>query len=519
MEMDVARRVSRDALRNLESHRARINRLNVYPVPDGDTGTNMTLTVQFIVDELERSQATGHAAVAKELENAALRGALGNSGVILSQVVRGLAGVLGKQAGVEAATIRDALRAASDEAMSAIDHPVHGTMLTVMEAMAAAAELPEAGELDKSQLLAFVVERGEVAVAETQNQLPKLRDAGVVDAGGVGLVEILRGIYFSVAGIPVPGSAPVDEDGFPEIEHEFSTFQFCTNFVVEGSTLDREALLGELGSIGDSLHVVGSPSLLRVHVHTDDAERAIECARSRGIVSSVAVADMDEQIRERLTDLQTAVVAVVPGAGNRRLFGRRFGEVIVIEGGLTGSPSVQEIVAAIERARAPEVVILPNHPTAVAVALQSTEFTSRKVRVVETASLQAGLVAVNQGYFHGDRAEENMVAMADALDGLRTGDVATAVETTIIDGVEVRAGEWLGRADGRVLVCDSDFDEVVLAVARDVLADGADTFTAITGVDRPRLDEFCSRFAHAFPRVELEVLDGGQPHYTLLVFA
>jgi DAK2 domain fusion protein YloV len=520
-ELDVARTLTHDALSNLEAHRVRINQLNVYPVPDGDTGTNMTGTVRFIVDALDASQATGHEAVAKELSLAALMGARGNSGVILSQIVRGLAEVLGKRAEIDAATIRDALRSASDEARSAIMNPVHGTMLTVMEAMATAAASPEARALENEQLLALVVERGDTAVAETQNQLAKLRDAGVVDAGGVGLVEILRGVYFSVAGIAVPDVASEDDDGYPELEHEFSEFRYCTNFVVEGTGLNREALSDALWLIGDSLHVVGDASMLRVHVHTDDPEGAIAVARALGTVidPTCDVADMDEQIRERLPDLQTAVVVVASGTGNRRLFERKFGEVIVIAGGQTANPSAKEIADAIESAHAPEVIVLPNNRNIVGAAVQATEFTSKNVRIVETESLQAGLLAVNEAYTHSDTADDNVNAMKDVLDGLLTGEVTTASRTATVDGIEVREGEWLGLVDGRVVVCNTDFDEVALGVARGVLAGGADTFTAIVGGERPQLDGFWERFRQEFPRVDPEEKDGGQPHYPLLVFA
>ena len=521
MELDVARRVSHDALRNLEAHRVRINRLNVYPVPDGDTGTNMTGTVRAIVDALDASQATGHEAVAKELSLAALMGARGNSGVILSQIVRGLAEVLSKQAEIDASTIREALRSASDAATSAIMNPVHGTMLTVMEAMAEAAESPEARVLDRAPLLAFVVDRGDKAVIETENQLAKLRDAGVVDAGGVGLVELLRGVYFSVAGITVPEVAPEDDDTYPEVEHEFSTFQYCTNFVVEGTALDREALSDALWLIGDSLHVVGDPSMLRVHVHTDEPERAIEIARTLGTVigPTCDVADMNEQIRERLPDLQTAVVAVASGAGNRRLFEQKFGEVIVITGGQTANPSAKEIADAIEGAHAPEVIVLPNNRNIVGAAVQATEFTSKNVRIVETESLQAGLLAVSEAYTHSDSADVNVTAMVTVLEGILTGEVTTASRTATVDGIDVREGEWLGLVEGRIVACDADFDEVALAVAAGVLADGSDAFTAILGVDRPRLDEFRERFEQTFPGVLLEEKDGGQQHYPLLVFA
>ena len=251
MDIELARKRARDALRNLESHKARINDLNVYPVPDGDTGTNLTLTVRAIVDALESSEATGHEAVAKDLSRAALMGARGNSGVILSQIVRGLAEVLGEQDEIDSMLLARAFRSASDEAYRAIQRPVEGTMLTVIREMAEEAERPEVVALPKDELLLRIVERGEDAVRRTPDMLAKLREAGVVDAGGVGLVELIRGLYFSVAGIDVPEVAASGEgEAHPELDHEFSEFQYCTNFVLEGVDLDREALSEEL-CVGD----------------------------------------------------------------------------------------------------------------------------------------------------------------------------------------------------------------------------------------------------------------------------
>jgi DAK2 domain fusion protein YloV len=521
MEIAVARRVARDALANLEANRVRINRLNVYPVPDGDTGTNMALTVWAIVDALEASRATGPEQVAKEVSRAALLGARGNSGVILSQIIRGLAEVLGGQDEIDAPLLSQALRSACDEAYRAIQPPVEGTMLTVIREMAEEAERPEAADLPLGELLLRVVERGEDAVRRTPEMLAKLRDAGVVDAGGVGLVELLRGVYFSVAGIQLPDTAVDNDHEIPELEHEFSEHQFCANFVVEGRDLDSEALSAQLRLIGDSLHVVGDPSMLRVHVHTDEPERAIEVARALGTVieSTRDVADMDEQIRERLPDLRTAVVAVAPGSGNRRLLERTFGEVVVVAGGQQANPSTKEIADAIESAHAPEVIVLPNNRNVVGAAVQASEFTSKPVRVVETESVQAGLHAVTTAYTYSDSADENVAAMAEVLDGLHTGEVTIASRTATVDGVEVREGEWLGLVDGRIVVCDADFDEVALAVTAGVLSDGSDTFTAILGAEAPQLDEYSQRFEQEFPRVHLERVDGGQPHYPLLVFA
>jgi DAK2 domain fusion protein YloV len=522
MNIEVARTRARDALRNLESHRVRINDLNVYPVPDGDTGTNLTLTMRSIVEALDASRATGHEAVAKELSRAALMGARGNSGVILSQIVRGLASVLGEQDEIDSKVIARALRAASDEAYRAIQTPVEGTMLTVIREMAEEAERPDVIVLPKVELLLRVVERGEDAVRRTPDMLAKLRDAGVVDAGGVGLVELVRGIYFSVAGIAVPDEAElVAEDALPESDHEFSEFQFCTNFVVEGRDLDREALSDELWRFGDSLHVVGDPSMLRVHVHTDEPARALETARGIGTVieSTVDVADMDEQIRERMPDLRTAVIAVASGEGNRRLFGRTFGEVVVVAGGQSANPSAKEIAEAVDAAHAPEAIVLPNNPNVVGAAIQAGEFTSKPTRVVETRSVQAGLHAVSVGYRHNASADENVEEMNRAIDEIRTGEVTTASRTAAVDGVTVTAGEWLGLVDGHVVASAPGFDEVALAVADGVLSDGSDTLTAILGADVPPLDGLLARLAEAHPRVHVERVDGGQPHYPLLVIA
>ena len=399
--------------------------------------------MRAIVDALDASEATGHEAVAKDLSRAALMGARGNSGVILSQIVRGLARVLGEQDEIDSKLLARALRAASDEAYRAIQKPVEGTMLTVIREMAEEAEHPDVIVLPKDELLRRVVERGEDAVRRTPEMLEKLRDAGVVDAGGFGLVELVRGIYFSVAGIalPDPGEA-LDDHAQPEQEHEFSEFQFCTNFVVEGQDLDRDSLSEELWLIGDSLHVVGDPSMLRVHVHTDEPTRASRPARGIGTVieSTVDVADMDEQIRERLPDLRTAVIAVASGEGNRRLFGRTFGEVVVVAGGQSANPSAKEIAEAVDAAHAPEAIVLPNNRNVVGAAIQAGEFTSKPTRVVETHSVQAG-PARGLGRLQAQRVrrrERGGDERRDRRDPHRRGD----------DGV-ANSGRRRHRRDGR----------------------------------------------------------------------
>ena len=378
MELETARALARAALKNLEAHRRRIDDLNVYPVPDGDTGTNLVLTLRSIVETLERSEAKGSAAVAKELSRAALMGARGNSGVIFSQIVRGFVDVLGEHEDASTPRLRRAFRGASDAAYRAVKRPVEGTMLTVIREMAEEGERKENRRVEPHELLAAVLERGEDALARTPEMLDVLRDAGVVDAGGAGLVEITRGIALELAGEPLP-EAPVEGEtlSFDAIHQELSKFRYCTVFVVEGEGLDQIGLEATLETMGDSLLVVGDSSALKVHVHTDDPGLALAAGTALGVVEGVEIANMHAQTaqrEERLADapttasslptLETGLVAVCPGQGNRRLF-ESFGATKVIEGGQTMNPSAAEIVEAIDATPADEVLVLPNNSNVV----------------------------------------------------------------------------------------------------------------------------------------------------------
>ena len=328
----------------IEAHRHRIDDLNVYPVPDGDTGTNLTLTVRAISEALAGDGPDDRAGLAKEVSRAALMGARGNSGVILSQIVRGATDSL-----AETDDLARAFRSASDAAYRAVKKPVEGTMLTAIRALADAAE--------RGLTLPEIVAAGDETVAQTREMLPVLREAGVVDAGAAGLVEIVRGIAAVVSGEPLPEAPEQVEDalGLEAIHQELSRFRYCTVFVVEGDDLDLPALESELEQIGDSLLVVGDRSALKVHVHTDDPGRALSLGVARGAIGGVEIANMHEQTLEREDRLlhavpidrpTSAVVAVAAGDGNRALF--ESGGALVVDGGETMNPSTADLVAAIE---------------------------------------------------------------------------------------------------------------------------------------------------------------------------
>jgi DAK2 domain fusion protein YloV len=529
-ELERARELARAALANLEANRRRIDDLNVYPVPDGDTGTNLTLTARAIVEALERSTATDRAAVAKELSRAALMGARGNSGVIFSQILRGAAEVLGEAETLDPAALARAFRSASDAAYRAVRRPVEGTMLSVIRELAEEAERRETRDLDVAGFLAALVRRGEEAVARTPEQLAVLREAGVVDAGGVGLLEIVRGLTAGHAGeaLAPPAAAEEPELGLEAIHQELSRYRYCTVFLVEGERLEAEALERELEPLGDSLLVVGDSTALKVHVHTDDPGRALSAGVARGTIDGVEIADMhrqtnarEERLLETVPDpdltLETGVVAVVPGAGNRRLF-EGYGATRVIDGGQSMNPATSDILAAIEATPATEVLVLPNNKNVILSAEQAAGLATKPVRVIPSRSVQAGLAAMIR-YLPSNSAAENETAMLEALEQVATGEVTVASRDTRLDGIDVRKGAYLGLAGEAAVAAGEDFVQVAEEVAERLLADGREVLTLLTGAEGPGLDGLLEHLQERHPDVELDVQDGGQPHYPLLLAA
>lgn len=529
MELDAVRELARSALRNLEAHRQRIDDLNVYPVPDGDTGTNLVLTLRSIVEALDRSTADGSEAVAKELSRAALMGARGNSGVIFSQIVRGFADVLGRSEDVGSPVLRRAFRAASDASYRAVKRPVEGTMLTVIREMAEEAERKEHRPLSPPDLLAAVLARGEEALARTPELLDVLRNAGVVDAGGAGLVEIARGLVLEATGQPLP-EAPVESAalGLEAIHQELSKYRYCTVFVVEGEALDQTALESELERMGDSLLVVGDESALKVHVHTDDPGAALSLGTAVGVVEAVEIANMHRQTVQReerlletagdaLATAVTGIVAVCPGEGNRRLF-ESLGASRVIEGGQTMNPSTAEIVEAIEATPAPEVIVLPNNSNVVLTAEQAAELAAKPVRVVPSRSVQAGLAAITR-YVPTNDPDQNERDMQDALASVSTGEVTIASRDAELDGVAIRKGAFLGLVEGAAVAAGDDLAEVAQEVVSRVLAGEREWLAVLTGEGAPELSELVAAIEREHPDVQVDVHDGGQPHYPLLVVA
>jgi len=523
-ERGAALRLVRGAVAALERSRARIDDLNVYPVPDGDTGTNLALTASAVLEALEASTAEDRPTIARETTRAALMGARGNSGVILSQIVRGLADSLAGETTIDGAAAARALRAGSDAAYRAVRKPVEGTMLTAIRVLAEAAEAERSRPV--AELLELLVARGEEAVARTQEQLDVLREAGVVDAGAAGLVELLRGIASVVGGQPLPEAPPVERATVEAAHQELSRFRYCTTFVIEGD-LEPDALETEFERLGDSLLVVGDEHALKVHVHTDDPGAALAIGTRVGAIENVEIADMHRETQARERRLLAAVpdpspaateaVAVVAGAGNRRLF-QSLGATEIVEGGQTMNPSAADLGAAVEATNAPAAIVLPNNENVVLTAEQAASLAKKPARIVPTTSMQAGLAAL-VAFNPIASAEENETAMIEAASRVATGAVTTASRDVQLNGRAVGAGQYVGLLDDEPVTGGADFEPVARVVLERLLAEPREIVTLLTGADEPDLSQLLAELEQANPEVEIEVHEGGQPHYALLVSA
>ncbi|HYZ80130.1 MAG TPA: DAK2 domain-containing protein [Solirubrobacteraceae bacterium] len=527
----------------LEARRDEVNDLNVFPVADGDTGDNMVLTLRAVLTELDRLAGAsegrtiddiGRDEIVASVARAALLGARGNSGVILSQLIRGAAEELISRPGelVDPVLIGAALARAADQAYGSVRDPAEGTILTVVREMAhrvasEIAHIPDArlqadataGEQDIAiaSVIESALEAGQESVKRGPDLLPVLRDAGVVDAGGYGLTVLLAGIVGALRGSEPP---PVEHQRAARVthpQHASTTFRYCTNFAVTGAGLEQRRYAGELERIGDSVLVVGDQTTLKVHVHTDDPDAATALFADAGVVSHLDVADMREQVQRRDTRLETPAtpsvcggLAVVNGEGMARLFeGLGFR---VLDGGPTLNPSTYDLLAAIHAVGSEEVVVLANSANVVMAAERAAELSEKTVSVVASRSPQAGLAAA-VGLDPARRAVDNAETMQETLERVRTGAVAPAGR----DDAQGRfhAGEAVGFVEEELVAWGEPRETLREVLAR--LGEDAELITCLRGADAPLEDAAVEALADG--DAELELSDGGQPSYWWLLAA
>jgi DAK2 domain fusion protein YloV len=533
------RAVVEGALTMLEAHRQRVNDLNVFPVADGDTGDNMALTLRAVLEELDRLAAGSHSIdeigrdeIVDSVARAALLGARGNSGVILSQLIRGAAEELISRPGelIDPVLVAAAMGRAADRAYASVRTPAEGTILTVMREMAhhvgsQIAHVPEArlgpdaGAAEQDSVLASVLEQaldaGQAAVARGPQLLAVLREAGVVDAGGFALCVIFAGVIAVLRGAEPP---PLEDHAPARIshpQHSSATYRFCTNFAVIGSGLEPERWIAPLERLGDSVLVVGDAATLKVHVHTDDPAAVTALFSEVATVSHLDVADMAEQVAERDGRLAApaqacGVLAVVAGEGMAELFAGL--GATPLSGGRTLNPSTYDLLAGIHLVPAEEVVVLPNSPNVLMAAEHAARLSEKTVTVVPTRSQQAGLSAV-VALDPARGAHANARAMVEALARVRTGAVAEAARDDA--DARFRRGDAVGFVEESLVAWGEP--GATLAAVLEQLAPEAEIVTLIAGEEAPLDDATVAALAP--DGVEVEVSHGGQPSWWWLIAA
>jgi fatty acid kinase len=532
------RAVVEGALAELETRRREVNDLNVFPVADGDTGDNMALTLRAVLDELDRLSLQGELdeigrdEIVDSVARAALLGARGNSGVILSQLLRGAAEELISRPGelIDPVLVAAAMARAAERAYGSVREPAEGTILTVVREMAAKVA-SDVAHMDEPRLLYHVdddtqnaliaevlesaLRSGELSVARGPELLPILREAGVVDAGGYGLTVMMAGVIAALRGTTAPELAHHTPARITHPQHESSTFRYCTNFAVTGEELEPAEWNEALERFGDSVLVVGDSHTLKVHLHTDEPERATALFAEIGEVSHLDIANMTEQVAQRSERLTQAVetcgvLAVVAGAGVQELF-ESVGAV-ALDGGGTLNPSTYELLAGIHDVSAEEVVVLPNSPNVIMAAEKAAELADKTVHVVASRSMQAGLIAA-VALDPSRGAAENAEAMRAALANVRTGAVTGAAR----DDAEgrFRRGEAVGFIDEQ-LVAWGEPGETLEAVLGE-LGREAELLTLIEGDGAPIDGDAVAALAPG--GVDVEFSRGDQPAYWWLIAA
>lgn len=524
----------------LKAHEHEVDALNVYPVPDGDTGSNMSQTMRAAVDEAGAFAEPHAGKYAALLAHGALMGARGNSGVILSQLMRGFARALTDARTFTPSDLADALQEASAMAYRAVMKPVEGTILTVSRVAAEEAVRAAADQADFQHVLSATVSAARRAVAETRNQLPVLRQAGVVDAGGRGYLLILEGALRhlqgkqavqpdEVAAAPSRAAAP-EHAGF---DHPAEVgFGYCTEFMIAGDQLNEHQVRQALSQFGESLLVVGGQDLLRVHLHTDDPGRALSYAASLGRIRKVKVDDMQAQHTAFAAEvpagssppvavapsLPIGVVAVAAGEGFSALFSSL--GAWVVPGGQTMNPSTEQILQAIQSCPQRTVLVLPNNGNVVTTAEQAAVLSGREVRVVPTESMPQGVAAL-LAVRYDEELEQILLAIASAIQHVRTLELTTAVRDAEMDNLRVHRGDILGMLDGKLVIAGEDEPSVATALLDLLPAGHYEVLSVFPGakVSAQKAETFADLLRRRYPEMQVELLAGGQPHYQYVLSA
>jgi DAK2 domain fusion protein YloV len=531
------KRLTEASLAWLRTNQQTVNTLNVFPVPDGDTGTNMVLTMQSAWNEIKTLGTRHIGEMSAAVSQGALMGARGNSGVILSQLWRGFSRSIHDRETLDGPMLVKAFAEARDTAYKGVVRPVEGTILTVAKESAAAAEAALSSTQDAIEILEATVKAADEAVQNTPELLPILKQAGVVDAGGKGLFFILEGMMRHVHGEPLdkptmtvqPLSSIQMREAMKEVE-EGQDYEVVVDFFPKGE-MDLPKFYQRLLEMGTSIQVGEGEGLYRMHIHVPTEKRyePIDYIMGIGTIAKVAIENLIAQMSDLhsgkpaqipLTTVepgQIAVVAVSPGMGLSRIFAS-LGAAAVVEGGQTMNPSTQDFLAAFENLPTDKVVILPNNKNIFMAANQAKEVTAKQVYVVPTRSVPQGLAAMLA--LHADGEVETVVEkMTKALTSVKTGEITTATRSVEIDGVKVKEGQVIALLDGKLVAAAKTIEQAMFDLLKKAEADKGELITLYCGqnLPRPEVNHLADAVRGQYASQEIEVQDGGQPHYQLIL--
>lgn len=521
----------------LDAHAAQINALNVFPVPDGDTGTNMSLTMRAALDEAGSGPYSAVSDVARVVSHGALMGARGNSGVILSQLLRGFARALDGKDVLTPHSLAEALREAAATAYKGVMKPVEGTILTVAREAAQAAEQMADSGGDVRQVIEATTLAAEEALARTPSMLPVLAEAGVVDAGGQGLTIFFQGVLRHLRGErAIPTTVQPTEISHAEAPN--GQYNYDTQFIIIGQDLEPEKIRERIAQMGDSVLVVGDRQTVKVHVHADNPGQVLDYGISQGSVTSIIIENMQLQYEQFKASRQPVpvqpatvrtngssqrpasdigVVAVVSGEGLQRVF-ESLGVSAVVPGGQTMNPSTQDLLTAINSVEHDQIILLPNNSNIILTAQQAKELSSKQVLVVSTKTVPQGIAAL-LAFNYQASLQSNAELMQEAAKQVQTAEVTQAVRSVQVNGLSIAEGQVIGLLNDNLTTAGEDVSAVVLDLLERVHTEEREIITIYYGenISDGEARALAEEITAAYPDLEVEVHDGGQAHYYYII--
>lgn len=519
---------------NLQNHKELVDKLNVFPVPDGDTGTNMSLTISYAMKELAKVENDSITEIGKSLSKGSLMGARGNSGVILSQIIRGFSKSIEGKEQISTEDLAKAFKNGSDTAYKAVIKPIEGTILTVVRESGEYAIKAAKKEKDLLKFLEMVIDEANKSLERTPELLKNLKEAGVVDSGGKGLVLIYEGMYEALKGNPIKAK-DLNDSNVSEVKQagtsintEDIKFCYCTEFILESNSISDTEIRDIMLKYGDSLAVVGDEGIIKVHVHTNDPGLVLQDALKHGQLVTIKIENMKlqhentlvgdtDEIAQSVEEKEYGFIATSMGEGLAKIF-KDFGVDYIIEGGQTMNPSTEDFMKAIDSINAKTIFIFPNNSNIIMAANQAKELSDKNIIVIPTKNTPQGFTALVN--FNADASvDENEQALMESLTMVKSGQVTFAVRDTVMNDVEVKEGNIIGIAEGKLMDAGDSVDEITTSLVEKLVDEDSAIITLFYGEDVTEEDanNLRDELEEKFEDLDIELYYGGQPLYYYLI--